>query len=367
MIKFNKLIVLFTIFVIGFDFHLVKAVNDEIAWAEFKQTFGKHYASKPEELARKKIFLDNKHFIDNHNLAKSELTFTSGINRLSDMSTEEINRKLNGFKFPKGFKESIDQLPGDSDGLPSDNLEGSSSDFDLKTLWISYNVTGSQILGAPNERRYLDWRQKGIVTGVKDQGACGSCWAFATIGALEGIIATRGRKMLLSEQNLVDCSTSYGNHGCQGGMTDLAFRYVRDNGIMASRDYRYTGKNEKCKFDPNNSVLKIRGSTRLPKGNESVLRFALSLAGPIPVAVDASHKSFHTYKSGIYNDNLCSSAMKDMNHAVLLVGFGTDPLGRDYWIIKNSWGTSWGERGYMRVARKHNICGVSNYPVVPIR
>lgn len=338
------------------------AIDDELAWREFKQTYGKRYATRADEDYRKQIFLENKHYIEKHNDDKSDtLTFTSGINHLSDLSTEEVNNRLNGFK----PRESLVDLVGIENYLQRLNASWYEA-FTAEdgTPMLTDNPDN---LGAPNDRRRLDWREQGRVMKVKDQGSCGSCWAFAAVGCLEGLVASRGYQILLSEQNLVDCSSSYGNEGCHGGMMDSALKYVRDHGIMSSREYKYTGKQDKCRFNPRRSVISVRGASRLPKGDEPLLKRALNLIGPIPIAVDASLKSFHTYKSGIYNDDKCKSAMKNMSHAVLLVGYGTDRFGRDYWIVKNSWGTSWGERGFMRISRANNLCGVSTYAVVPLR
>lgn len=341
--------------VILFNLGAVLASNEDEAWAQFKQEHQKNYSSPEEEARRRQIFLENKDYIDSHNIKQTQSSFKQGINPLSDLTPEEINASRNGFRLKNVAVQPIDSL--------------------LETLLIALNDTFAGIDTHPRPwyddmmgtRQHLDWRERGRVSKVKDQGSCGSCWAFATTGALESILASRENYTLLSEQNLVDCSGSYGNHGCGGGLMDAALRYVRDNGIMSSAAYPYVAKDQECKFNKDKSIMRVRGSARLPSGNESLLQRVLSMTGPLPIAIDASARSFHSYKSGVYDDRICKNSMRDLNHAVLLVGYGTDRRGGDYWIIKNSWGNKWGDKGYMKLARNHqNQCGVANYAVVPI-
>lgn len=343
---------------------LVASVSeDELAvWLEYKAQFNKSYSSPEEELRRQQIFIDNKRFIDSHN-TKSQNSFKQGINPLSDLTTEEINASRNGFRLEiepddeqrEGFLEALlSALTETSHNLEDDVVDGRVS----RRAWYEELLTKTR----------LDYREYGRVSRVKDQGSCGSCWAFATTGAIESILAGRNRSILLSEQDLVDCSRHYDNHGCSGGLMDAALRYVRDHGIMAARDYPYQGKEGQCRHKRDRVVTRVRGSMMLPRGNEAVLRVALSLTGPIPVAIDASARSFHSYKSGVYNDRACRSSIRTLNHAVLLVGYGSERNGGDYWILKNSWGRGWGDNGYIRVARNRgNLCGVASYAVLPLR
>lgn len=364
-IKARILFMFYIIFLFG---NHISAWNDDEAWADYKIKFNKTYGSEYEEALRKKVFLDNKHFIESHNTLHAletmdKPTFTQGVNHLSDMTTEEINHSLNGFRLPDDFEQANHPL----DGM-------------LETLLLALNSSLNQETNLdPNEPSYkawydrfvapqsLDWRASGRVSKVKDQGKCGSCWSFATTGALESLLARSGRQILLSEQNLVDCSRSYGNHGCNGGLMDLALRYVRDHGIMSSADYKYTGKDESCKFVKSKSVTRVRGSATLPHGNEALLRMAVALAGPLPIAIDAGVRSFQSYESGVYNDRSCRSSNNALNHAVLLVGYGHDSVGGDYWIVKNSWGNKWGSSGYIKMARNRgNLCGIASYAVLPV-
>ncbi|KAI4872934.1 hypothetical protein NFI96_023620, partial [Prochilodus magdalenae] len=212
----------------------------------------------------------------------------------------------------------------------------------------------------------VDYRPMGYVTEVKDQGYCGSCWAFSTTGAIEGqMFKQTGRLVSLSEQNLVDCSRSYGTFGCSGAWMANAYDYVVSNGLQGSDTYPYTSVDtQPCFYDRSQVVAHISDYKFIPKGNEQALADALAVIGPITVAVDADHASFMFYSSGIYEEANCNP--NNLSHAMLLVGYGSEG-GKDYWIIKNSWGASWGEGGYMRMTRNgKNSCGIASYALYPI-
>jgi len=224
----------------------------------------------------------------------------------------------------------------------------------------------------------FDWRTKGAVTPVKDQGQCGSCWTFSATGALEGqLFLKTGKLTSLSEENLVSCADKeYRNLGCDGGMAATAFDYSKDNnGLQTSAAYPYTelegGTAAACRLPAPVHVAKSgtrTGNTVFvtPKKDEAALMAAVAAVGPISVAIhvpESPEMSFFFYESGIYSNALCTGTA---NHAVLLVGYGTEN-GTDYWIIKNSWAATWGENGYMRIARnKNNMCSIANNPCYPL-
>jgi len=193
----------------------------------------------------------------------------------------------------------------------------------------------------------VDWQAQGKVSGVKNQGQCGSCWAFSATGAMESGLLLAGKNDLLSEQQLVDCSRSYGNQGCSGGWMDSAFQYVIDHGITTQDLYPYVARNQACAVDGGN--IKIKSFVDVPGCDN--LANSVS-ARPVSVAVDAGQWSL--YKGGVL-----SSCTANVNHGVLLVGY-TDA----FWKIKNSWGQAWGENGYIRLARG-NTCAVCSYPSYP--
>merc|ERR1719290_328857 len=215
----------------------------------------------------------------------------------------------------------------------------------------------------------VDWRPKGYVTPVKDQKQCGSCWAFSATGSLEGQnFKKTGKLVSLSEQNIMDCSVPEGNHGCFGGIMDKAFEYViKNNGVDTESSYPYEAVNGKeCKFNKDNIGATMSSYHDIPQNSEADLQKAVATIGPISVAIDASQPTFHFYKEGIYHDKKCSSTHLD--HGVLAVGYGAEENGKSYWLVKNSWNTSWGMKGYIKMAKdKHNACGIAtqaSYPIV---
>jgi cathepsin L len=308
-------------------------------WALYKRTFEKQYASDAEEILRRSIWEANVALIRKHNL-EADLglhTYTLGMNKYGDMTIKEFVKQMNG--------------------------------LDLSLKNVSFSGTCDQFVAPANYQRpdSVDWRTKGYVTPVKDQGQCGSCWAFSTTGSLEGQHFAKTQQLVsISEQNLVDCSTKYGNFGCRGGLMDNAFKYIKENnGIDTEASYPYEARDDTCRFKAASVGATDTGCKDIKQLSEDDLQDAIATVGPISVAIDAAHSSFQLYKSGVYNEAACSQQALD--HGVLAVGY--DSLnGQDYYIVKNSWGASWGNQGYIWMSRnKNNQCGIStlaSYPTV---
>jgi len=239
---------------------------------------------------------------------------------------------------------------------------------------LGYKHTGAprsgeaHVVSAAAPATAIDWRTKGAVGPVKDQGSCGSCWAFSTIASLEGAHARAASKYVsLSEQQLVDCSTSFGNQGCNGGLMDQAFQYLINatKGDDTEVSYPYTATDGQCSYKPATVGATIKKYVDIPAQDETALLDAVSTAGPVSIAIQAAD-DFMFYDSGVYDSTECSSAPETLNHGVAAVGYGVDGSAA-FWIVRNSWGATWGEQGYIRMARGKNMCGladVASYPVV---
>uniref|UniRef100_A0A0R3RMW7 Pept_C1 domain-containing protein n=1 Tax=Elaeophora elaphi TaxID=1147741 RepID=A0A0R3RMW7_9BILA len=211
----------------------------------------------------------------------------------------------------------------------------------------------------------VDWRSRGYVTSVKDQGECASCYAFATAAALETYYKRKtGMLIDLSPQNIIDCTWSLGNNGCSGGFITKVFEYVAMNGITTESKYPYASiARHQCGCKKENAVVITRGYYRILPGDELALKSAVAKFGPVVVGISGYQNGFKFYKSGVYADPEC----KTPNHAVLVVGYGTDPRYGDYWIIKNSWGARWGTNGYGYMARNRgNACHIATMASFPI-
>ncbi|XP_063138486.1 cathepsin S isoform X1 [Rattus norvegicus] len=303
-------------------------------WDLWKKTHEKEYKDQNEEDVRRLIWEKNLKFIMLHNLEHSMgmHSYSVGMNHMGDMTPEEVIGYMGSLRIPRHWNRS-------------------------GTLKSSSNQT------LPDS---VDWREKGCVTNVKYQGSCGSCWAFSAVGALEGQLKLKtGKLVSLSAQNLVDCSTEekYGNKGCGGGFMTEAFQYIIDNGgIDSEASYPYKAMDEKCHYDPKNRAATCSRYIELPFGDEEALKEAVATKGPVSVGIDASHSSFFLYQSGVYDDPSCT---ENVNHGVLVVGYGTLD-GKDYWLVKNSWGLHFGDQGYIRMARNNkNHCGIASYCSYP--
>ncbi|CAF1660760.1 unnamed protein product [Rotaria magnacalcarata] len=199
---------------------------------------------------------------------------------------------------------------------------------------------------------FIDWRKVGYVTPVQDQGACGSSWAFADIGTLEGQHVAQTKELVtLSVQNLVDCSDDFGNFGCKGGVTDFAFQYIEANeGIDTKTSYPYEARTGKCRCSSTNIGANSTVIV-MSKSETKLILHILVIVGPIVVTIDTSYSSFQFYRSGVYDEPDCSSTA--VNRCALAVGFNATDS-ELYYIVKNSWGTSWGINGYIWMSRNKN-------------
>jgi len=308
-------------------------------WVQFKKDHGKAYKNANDEQVHKTAFNKTHQLVRQHNAeyAKGQHSFDMAINHLSDLTPEEYRVRL-------GFRPT---------------QSGASASSSSPSGFMPHTSDASSL---PNQ---VDWRQQGYVTAVKNQGSCGSCWSFATTGALEGQHKrATGQLISLSEQNLVDCSANQG-HSCQWGSMDSSYQYIQNNhGVDTESSYPYTGGVGTCRFNTANVGATTKGWYNLPNGNEQAMQSAVATQGPIAICIDSDHSSFQNYKSGVYYEPQCST---NSNHCLLTVGYGTDPNYGDYWLVKNSWGTGWGEAGYIRMARnRNNNCGVAQYPSYPL-
>jgi C1A family cysteine protease len=302
---------------------------------DFQERFSRKYENIQELEARFDIFRTNLRNIILHNLDVNQ-NFTMGINQFTDLTPQE-------------FK---DQFVG--------GLRSELGSYGCKSF-------SSDASGAPSS---IDWRTKGAVTSVKDQGQCGSCWSFSATGAVEGAWAISSGKLVdLSEQELVDCATgfSYGSHGCSGGQMEGAFKFIIENGQCSLSSYQYIsgttktgGVCQKC-----SAVAHISSCSDVKPNDQNSLKAAVTQQ-PVAIAIEADTRYFQSYSSGVLTSSSCGT---NLDHGVLIVGYGTEN-GIDYWLVKNSWGTSWGDNGYVKIARSKStsdpgICGIAMNPSFP--
>jgi len=307
------------------------------AFQRFKTHFNKTYFSIHEEEIALSNFVHNLEVSEQRNNEISDYA-TYGITKFVDMSEADFKKTYLNRK-------------------PTDPVERN------LPLWDGKCTACETFPDMNTTMDSVDWVAKGAVSKVKDQGSCGSCWAFGTTGDVEGttFLAT-GKLVSLSEQQLVSCDKKE-NDGCNGGLQEDAFKYVEKTGLTTEANYKYTsidGKRGSCKDS------KIKGSLTTVSNwfqvsssakDEAKIKQTVAQTGPVTIGINADH-GFQTYKKGILNPKKCPGKASDLDHAVLIVGYGTEN-GVDYWKIKNSWGTDWGENGYFRVGYGVNKCGVA--------
>jgi len=293
-----------------------------------------------EHAKRFEIFKENVEYIDSVN--KKDGLYKLKLNKFADMSNEEFKSM-----HMKTKMEKHQSLRGDR-GVKSGSFMYQKS----KRLPVS-----------------VDWRKKGAVTPVKNQGQCGSCWAFSTVAAVEGInYITTGELVSLSEQQLVDCSKE--NSGCNGGLMDYAFQYIIDNGGMVAEDeYPYTAVDGECtttQMELGAAAAIIDGFEDVPANDEGALKKAVAHQ-PVSVAIEASSQDFQFYAEGVFTGE-CGT---ELDHGVVVVGYGKSPEGINHWIVRNSWGPDWGEEGYIKMQRgieaPEGLCGIAMQASYPIK
>lgn len=256
-------------------------------------------------------------------------------------------------------------------GKPKSHTVGITKFFDLtrkefRDNYLNLKVTVLDQIKAKSEKfvnsgeapaAEFDWRKEGAVGPVKDQGRCGSCWAFSTVANLEGLYFNKNKKsIVLSEQSLVDCDKV--DNGCNGGLMENSLAFVKDNGVALSADYPYKDKQNQCaSYTP---AFRVSGFTFASSQDENEIKAFLQQRGPLSIAVNAG--PFQFYQGGILESDEKECDPKELNHGVALVGYGSEN-GKEYWIVRNSWGQGWGEQGYIRVALGKGVCGINTYVI----
>ena len=326
----KKFFLLFLIVIVGCDIEIDSLIFQQ--FQKFIKKYHKKYSSVKEFLARYEVFKRN---VIQTFQEEEDTSYKQGITKFSDLTQQEFAKiylNLNYDAF----------------------------------AYVNFNpVYAKKTNAAPD---YWNWAEQGCISTVKDQGSCGSCWAFATLGNLE-CLYNRYKHLCLtfSEQMLVDCDTS--DSGCNGGLMEYAFTWLKNNGgIMTDTDYPYKGYKQACKSDSSKYVdMKITGykklgsstSTWSPVDEDEIKEFLYETCA-LAVALNAN--PLQTYTGGILDKTSSQCPTSGINHAVLLVGYGYDSAsGKNYWIVKNSWGKSWGESGYFRIRRGNGTCGINCY------
>ncbi|CAG7873169.1 unnamed protein product [Brassica rapa] len=321
---------------------LSRPLLDEVAMqkrhAEWMTEHGRVYADANEKNNRYAVFKRNVERIERLNDVQSGLTFKLAVNQFADLTNEEFRSMYTGFK---------------GNSVLSSRTKPTS---------FRYQNVSSDALPVS-----VDWRKKGAVTPIKDQGLCGSCWAFSAVAAIEGVAQIKKGKLIsLSEQELVDCDTNDG--GCMGGLMDTAFNYtITIGGLTSESNYPYKSTNGTCNFNKTKHIAtSIKGFEDVPANDEKALMKAVA-HHPVSIGIAGGDIGFQFYSSGVFSGE-CTT---HLDHGVTAVGYGRSKNGLKYWILKNSWGPKWGERGYMRIKKdikpKHGQCGLAmnaSYPTM---
>lgn len=325
----------------GFDFHEKDLESEESLWDLYERWRSHHTVSRSLDDKHKRfnVFKENVKHV--HKVNGMDKPYKLKLNKFADLTNHEFRTLFAGSKIRHHRM-----------------LHGKKTNESGTFMYQHIRVPPS-----------IDWRKKGAVTSVKDQGQCGSCWAFSTVVAVEGINQIKTKKLVsLSEQELIDCDTSQ-NQGCNGGLMDLAFEFIQKNGGLTTEDnYPYTATDGSCDKKKLNSPTKVTidGHEDVPENDEDALLKAVANQ-PVSVAIDAGGQDFQFYSEGVFTGE-CGT---ELNHGVAAVGYGTTLDGTKYWIVKNSWGEEWGEKGYIRMQRgvsaKEGLCGIAMEASYPIK
>lgn len=301
-------------------------------WSNYKRQFNKDY-SEEEDVYRQQIFTSNQEHINEHN--------------------ERYEQKLESFK--KGINQFTDQTQEERLKMGNPLASQQRKSFDS----IKKSSKSKMLMNIPIPESF-SWLERGAVTPVKDQKQCGSCYAFAANVAMEAHnFFQTGQLRNLSEQNLIDCSPI--NDGCKGGFPAACFEYALRDGLMLQEDYKYQGKQSlSCSFERDSSIFPIEDFTFIDAGDEDLIVRMIATNGPVAVSLDSRH--FHDYSEGILD---ATDGCNVTDHTVGLVGYGMDN-GKPYYLAKNSWGTWWGEKGYVKIARNVNYCYLAEFAVTPL-
>ena len=294
-------------------------------YQEFLYTFKNTKFAAYKDMDRFAIFKTNVRKMILHN-SNPERTWDMGINQMTDLTDEE---KLNYYNL-----------------MEDQDCSATASPKRIYSNDIPANFS---------------WVDEGVVSPVKDQKNCGSCWTFSTVGVMESRykMAT-GEELMFSEQELVDCPDPdvYDTHGCSGGLPSYAYNFIRDFGLEEENDYPYLARDAPCSYDASAHRVTTDGPFNITAGDEEQLKEELFNTGPVSVAFQVV-ADFMSYTSGVYSSTDCKNTSQDVNHAVVAVGFGTTEDGIDYWLVKNSWSDQWGDEGFFKIQRGVNMCGIA--------
>lgn len=332
--------------------------NFEVIWKDFIKKHHKSYSFN-EMIRRRKILHKTLKMINRHN-SQANNSFQMKLNEFSDLTANEFRKQMN----LKPHKFIFNNITNDPLILKSEQIKAPvrASIFDI--FFSLFKITTKSEIKVEEKKKQpegtsVDWRDRGHVTEPIYQGKCGGCWAIATVGAAEAIYSIKNEKLKkLSSQSLLDCARKpyYKSDGCDGGFLDDAFSFIMANGLPDEDAYPFiAGDSNGCKHVSRRNLIPIT-SYRVIE-SESDLLEAVNQS-PVPVAIDADQLSFKLYSTGVYDDPACST---NVNHAVLVVGYDSQS-----WIIKNSWGTGWGDGGYARIKRGKNMCGIIGQSVAPV-